>query len=71
MEYVIVGDSIQEPQHKDCLVYVCRTKERAEEVLEQLLNNPDETDKLNLKRYTNFRIDTVEDKDCWWNEKFD
>lgn len=66
--YIIVGDSIKEPQHKECLVYVCGTKERAEAVLDQLLNNPDETDLYNRERYTNFKIDWVPEKDCWWNQ---
>lgn len=71
MEYIIVGDSIEHPEYKECLVYVCGTKERAEEVLHKLLNDPDETDKHNLKRYTNFKIESQEDKDCWWRNSRD
>ena len=67
-EYIIVGDSIKEPQYKECLVYVCGSEENAKSVLNRLLNNPDETDLHNRERYTNFKIDSVDEKDCWWNQ---
>lgn len=67
-EYIIVGDSIREPQYKECLVYICGSKENAEAVLDKLLNDPDEADYYNRERYTNFKIDWMPAKDCWWNQ---
>lgn len=64
MEYVIVGDT---PQYKGCLVYTCGSLENAQKVLKGMLTNPTENDKKLMKHHENFRIEEVEDKDCWWN----
>lgn len=67
LEYIIVGDV---PKHNftHCLVMVCgKSHDRAEEILNRILNNPDENDKRLIKDHCNLRIDKVEDKDCWWN----
>lgn len=72
MEYVIVGDSIESPQYKDCLVYVCGTdKAKAESILNRMTSNPDKYDVFNKTRYHNFRVEEVQDSDCWWNSDFD
>ena len=69
MEYTIVADS---NEHKGYLVYVCgRSLEFANKVLDRLLNNPDERDLELRKEFTNFRIEAVEDKDCWWHDYLD
>ena len=69
MEYVIVGDT---KEYKGCLVYVCgKDINRANEVLDRLLNNPDKRDLEVRKDYTNFKIEEVQDKDCWWNGNLD
>lgn len=66
MEYIIVGDTAE---YKECLVYTCgKSKERAKEVLSRMLTNPDENDKLVMRGMFNFKIKTVEDEDCWWND---
>lgn len=69
MEYTIVADS---GKYKGCLVYVCGCNlEFANEVLDRLLNDPDERDLELRKEFTNFRIEAVEDKDCWWHDSLD
>lgn len=69
MEYTIVADS---GEHKGCLVYVCGSSlEFANEVLDRLLNNPDKRDLELRKEFTNFRIEAVEDNDCWWHDSLD
>jgi hypothetical protein len=66
MEYVIVGDT---KEYKNCLIYVCgKSQENAEKILEGILNNPTENDKLVTKGHTNLRIEKVEDSECWWND---
>lgn len=66
MEYVIVGDT---KEYKCCLIYVCgKSRENAEKILEGILNNPTENDKLVTKGHTNLRIEEVEDSECWWND---
>lgn len=68
MEYVIVGDT----ERGECLVYVgFKTKERAEQVIQQILTNPTENDKRVTKGHTNLRAKPVEDEDCWWNDNCD
>ena len=67
-DFVIVGDS---KGYKGCLVYVCGTKERAEKTLHRMLNNPDENDKRVMKNMSNFRIEEVEEQDCWWRGNLD
>lgn len=64
MEYIIVGAI----DGKEYLVYTCFTKENAEKSLSRILNNPNNNDKrLINKGYTDFRIDAVEKKNCWWD----
>lgn len=67
-EYVIVGDSIQYPEYKGSLIYVCFTKENAEKVLHRMLTEPDENDLYQLEKHTNLRIKATPKKDCWWND---
>ena len=65
MEYIIVGDT---KEYKHCLVCTCGTKENAENTLNRMLTNPNENDIKLMKGMTNFRIDSVKDDDCWWNQ---
>lgn len=68
MQYVIVGDT---KKYKDCLVYVIRgNRELAEQVLDRMLNNPDQHDLKSMEGHTNFRIEEVEDRNAWWNDPF-
>ena len=67
-DYVIVGDT---ERYKGCLVYVCGTLEHATKVLNQMLNNPTDNDKIVMNGHTNFRIEFVEEKNCWWNGNCD
>ena len=65
-DFIIVGDT---EKYKGCLVFVAgRTEERANEVLERMLNNPTENDKRLMAGHTNFRIKEVPAKDCWWRD---
>jgi len=65
MEYIIVGDT---EKYKGCLIYVCgKDKERAEKALERMKTNPTENDLAISKGHANLRVETVQDKDCWWN----
>lgn len=65
-EYVIVGDT---DIHKECLVYVCGSSEqRAKQILERMLNNPNENDEALKKGHSNLRIKLVPKKCCWWNQ---
>ena len=66
-EYIIVGDT---DEFKDCLIYTCGTKKRAEEVLERMMNNPDEEDNRMIQKHHNIRIEEVPDNECWWNDPF-
>ena len=34
----------------------------------EMLTNPNENDKLVMRGMFNFKIKTVEDEDCWWND---
>lgn len=67
-DFIIIGDT---KEFKDCLVYVCSTKELAEENLYRILNNPNENDKKIMKGHTNFRIKEAPYKDCWWRHNCD
>lgn len=67
-DYVIVGDT---KQYKGCLVYVCGTLENATKVLNRMLNNPTKDDKELMVEHTNFRIEFVEEQDCWWHGNCD
>lgn len=68
-EYNIVGDT---KDYKGCLILTCgKSEERANEVLNRLLTNPTESDKMMIKGYTNLRIEKVDSGKCWWNEGCD
>ena len=68
-EYIIVGDT---KEFKSCLVYVCgKSLEHANNVLNKMLNNPDDNDKKVMEGHYNFRVKEVEEKDCWWNGNLD
>lgn len=67
-DYVIVGDTVE---YKNCLVCVVGTYENAEQRLNRILNNPDANDKKLMVKYTNLRIEFVEESDCWWNGNCD
>ena len=65
VEYIIVGDT---EKYKDCLIRVAgKTFEQADQVLNSMLNNPNDNDKKLIKGHTNLRIKEVDSKDCWWN----
>lgn len=69
IEYNVVGDT---EDYKGCLIPTCGTsEERAKEVLNLLLANPTESDKMMMKGHTNLRIEKVEGGKCWWNEGCD
>jgi len=64
MTYIIVGDTVN---NKNCLVYAYGTnKEQAEETLNRMLNNPNETDKYLMKKHFNLRIEATEKNNTWW-----
>ena len=64
MNYIIVADS---KTYKGSLVYVCGTdRNKADKMLEDMLTNPSKNDEEVMKGLSNFRVDEVEDKDCWW-----
>ena len=66
MQYIIVGDT---EKHKGCLIYpVCGDRGQAEEVLNRVLTNPTANDLRLIDGMTNIRIDTAEDKECWWDD---
>ena len=71
-EYVIVHDVMGTDKYDGCLLYTCgKSLEHAEQVLDRILNNPNKYDLRNIKKgYTNFRIEKVEDNECWWNDPF-
>lgn len=64
-EYVIIGDT---ERYEGCLVCLCGTSfEYAKKVLNRMLNNPTENDKLLTIGHTNLRVEEVVSEDCWWN----
>lgn len=64
-DFIIVGDT----DIGECLVCVAgTTEERANEVLEKMLNNPTENDKRLMAGHSNFRIKEVPAEDCWWRD---
>ena len=67
-DFIIVGDT---EKYKECLVYVCFTKENAENILKRMLNNPTESDNVLMKRHTNLRVKEVPDESCWWRHGCD
>ena len=69
MEYIIVGDT---EKHSDCLIYVCgKNFAYAENILDRMINSPTYNDKKISVEHKNLRIETVEDKDCWWRFECD
>lgn len=67
-EYVIVGDT---KNYIGCLVATCGiNKEYANKILNRMMHNPTENDKLLCKGHINLRIEENESKDCWWNDSF-
>ena len=61
-EYIIVGDT---KNYKNCLIYCCgNSKKLAEKTLDEIISINEYADS-----YTNIRIETVLDKNCWWNDK--
>jgi hypothetical protein len=70
-ECVIVHDVTGTDKYNGCLMYTCGDRENAERVLDRILNNPNKEDLRCInKGYTNFRIEEVPDKYCWWNDPF-
>lgn len=68
-EFIIVGDT---EEFDDCLIYTCgRDRDRAELVLNRIINNPTENDKRVCEGHKNFRIKEVNSKNCWWNYNCD
>lgn len=69
MEYVIVGDS---EKYKECLL-CCgfKERERAERVLNRMLNNPTRDDEQIMHGMSNICVQEVASADCWWNDKYD
>ena len=67
-EYIIVGDT---EKYGECLVYVCGTKENAENVLEKILTNPTENDLRVMQGHTNLRVKEVKEDSCWWRHGCD
>lgn len=68
VEYIIVGDSIEHPEYTECLIYTCgKDKEHAENVLNRMLTNPNNNDKIFLKKHRNIKVKEISNKDCWWN----
>lgn len=64
--YVIVGDT---ETSNGCLVMTCgASKERADEVLQKLLSDPNEQDKMMIEGHTNLRVEEVDSSDCWWED---
>lgn len=69
VEYVIVGDT---KEFEGCLICVIGSSfKHATYVLNRMLNNPNENDKIIMKDHTNIRIESVDKKDCWWNGNLD
>lgn len=67
-DHVIVGDTAE---YSGCLIYVCGTLARAQEVLHRMLTNPNDNDKREIQRHYNFRIEEVPEEDCWWHGNCD
>lgn len=68
-EYIIIGDT---ERYEGCLVCVCGTSlDWANKVLDRMLNNPTDNDKLLMQGHTNLRVKEVPPEDCWWNGNLD
>ena len=64
-EYIIVGDT----KNGECLVTICgKYKKDADKRLKQMVNKPDDIDKVLTKGHENLRIKKVESAKCWWND---
>ena len=70
VEYFIAGDALL---HKGCLICItdCKSFEEAEQILERMLNNPNENDKKMIKGYRNIHVAAIPKNDCWWNDNCD
>ena len=74
MEYVIVHDVKGTDKYNGCLYCICgSSRKHAEKVLDRIMKNPTEQEMRDVssKGYINFRIESVEDKHCWWNDSTD
>ena len=67
-DWMIVGDADIYGKTHECLIKVCRSKEKAEEVLDQMFNNPTKQDLKDLKEHRNIRIKQCEEGGDWWND---
>lgn len=64
MGYAIVGDT---EKYKGCLICAVHgDKERAEAVLDRMLNAPTDSDKRNMEGHTNIRV--AQTDSAWWEE---
>ena len=69
-EYIIIGDS-DKYGYKECLVCLAgNTKERAEEILNRMLIDPNENDKKLIEGHSNLKIKEVDGEKAWWNDPF-
>ena len=67
-DFVIIGDT---KDYDGCLVCVCGTQDHANEVLDRMLNNPNDNDKRLIDGYYNLRVKEVPKEDCWWRGNCD
>lgn len=66
MPFIIVGDT---DKYKGCLIYpVAGDREKAEEILHQILTNPTENDIRVTEGCTNLRVEYEDENNCWWND---
>ena len=67
-EFIIVGDS---PKYEECLIALAGyTEERANAILERMVNDPNDNDIALIKDCKNLRIKQVKSADQWWNDPF-
>lgn len=65
-QYIIVGDT---DSNADCLVAICGAdKERAEQVLARMLENPTDNDRYLTRGHHNLRVKRT--NGGWWNDPF-
>lgn len=67
-DYIIIGDT---DMFKDCLIYVCGSEDNAKQVLDRMLNDPNENDKYVMQGHYNLRIKYEPREDCWWKDGCD